>query len=153
MLNDSLKAMLHPNPDTFRQQLDHTNLWAGIGWVAVAGAITGFIQAAMLMYVYIGAFTGSVPSHITLSLSVGLVTRSIGLAITAVVFLFGLSIVYYMIASMMSGQGRFENQTYLMATYTTPLFIMAGVLVRVLQLSPVFSFLFPVVLWASLKVE
>jgi hypothetical protein len=33
-----------------------------------------------------------------------------------------------MIASKMSGQGKFENQTYLMATYTAPLFIIAGVL-------------------------
>jgi len=87
ILNDSINAMLHPNPDTFQQQLHHTNIWVGMGWVAVAGAITGFIQAAMLMYVYIDAFTDPVPAHITLSLSVGLVTRSIGLAITAVILL------------------------------------------------------------------
>lgn len=142
MLNDSINAILHPKPDTFQQQLDHTNLWSGIGWVAVAGAITGFIQAAMLMYVYIDGFTGPIPSHIIFSLSVRLATRSIGLAVIAVVLLFGLSIIYYIVATMMSGQGEFESQTYLMTTYTAPLFIIAGVLFRTLQLSPIFSFLY-----------
>ncbi len=142
LLNDSANAMLHPKPDTFRQQLGHANMFTGIVWVTIAGAITGFVQAAMLMYVYIDAFTGPVPSHITLSLSVSLVTRSVGMAITAVMLLLGLSIAYYVVSSMTNGKGNFNIQTYLIATYTAPLFIIAGVLFRVLQLSFVFSFLY-----------
>lgn len=135
--NNSIQSLIRPRMETFEQQAKKVNTQAAIIWVAAAGAITGFTQAAVLMYDYTNLFSGPVPTHITAYLSIGLVVQSFIMAIAAAGLLLILSGTYYTISSAIGGRGSFAAQTYLMASYTAPLFFLAGILYRILQLSPV----------------
>lgn len=137
--NDSINALFHPSTRTFTKQISHANILVALLWVAIAGGLTGFIQAATLMYIYTDNFTGSIPSNVTTSLTFNLVFQTISSTITAVVLLISIAVVYYVIASVMGSNQNFAAQVYLMATYTAPLYFLAGVGYQVLRLSSFFS--------------
>jgi hypothetical protein len=142
MWNDSLNALFQPKFETFIKQLNHATILDALIWVAIAGATTGLIQAIMSVYVYTSEFIGSVPADITVSLVIEFLTQFVIKTIMAGGVLVSISGIYHIIASLMGSKGDFEKQTYLMATYTAPLFLIAGIVYQLLSLSFVFSHIF-----------
>lgn len=133
-------SLTNPNEEYFREQLKLTNLTQGAVGVLIAAVIAGILSgigtffggAAMTqslapMFEEMGMsaaeletiFAASQPTFI------GTLFSTI---IGAVIGFFIGAAIYWVFAKLLGGDGSYEEQTYLMSTYTAPLLIINGVL-------------------------
>ena len=151
MFQTWIKVLTNPREETFLEarQSPQANLKTAIIWIIVAGiiaAIFGAIGAGINSMLGIGGDTmGSILSNIDMppearhQLTGVLAGRVVGTGagifgalcgtffIVPIFFLIG-SVIYFAIAKMFGGDGDFEEQTYLLATFTAPITIVNAVI-------------------------
>ncbi len=133
-------ALTNPNEEYFREQLKMVNLTQGAVGILIAAVIAGILSG-------IGTFFGGAAA----TASLGPLFEELGMSaaeaqsifaasqpsfigmmfstlIGSVVGFFIGAAIYWIFAKLFGGDGSYEEQTYLMSTYTAPLFIINGVL-------------------------
>lgn len=138
----------YPSVEAFREEAENTSLVRAMGWMAGAG-VTYMLSFLLLfapfmllgvvgMVVAIASTPGSPSPDVMGGVLAGaVVVIVLGLFYVAMlavmslvmgpVYLLMTSAFYYLLAALFGGRGRFETQTYLMATYLAP--AMMGMIV------------------------
>jgi hypothetical protein len=148
MFQTWMNVLTKPGEEIFEQerQQPHANLTTALIWIVIAAVIMAIFNA-------IGALIGGalgmgagmmesiidqadlppeVAAQIAASTAGNMAGGAFGafcggLILAPIFFLIG-SGIYYVLAKLFSGEGVFEEQTYLLATFTAPLMIVTGVL-------------------------
>ncbi|GAB4453391.1 MAG: hypothetical protein Fur0044_48270 [Anaerolineae bacterium] len=142
-----INVLTKPSETTFEleRQKPGANLTTAIIWIIAAGAILAVLSAigALISSFINGGFTTLQPmleeadispevaaqlAAITAGSAGGVVgTFCAGLIFVPIAFLIG-SGVHLLIAKLFGGAGSFEEQTYLLATFSAPIMIINGIL-------------------------
>lgn len=133
-------ALTNPNEEYFRDQLKLANLTQGAVGILIAAVIAGILsgigtffggaavtQSLAPMFAEMGMSAAEVEAIFAASQPtfIGTLFSTI---IGAVVGFFIGAAIYWIFAKLLGGDGSYEEQTYLMSTYTAPLLIINGVL-------------------------
>jgi hypothetical protein len=134
-------ALTNPNEAYYREQLKAVNLTQGAVGVIIAALIaailggigTFFGGAAMTeMLAPLLQEAGMSPAEINMFLASAqqptFIGTFFGTLIGSVIGFFIGTGIYWIIAKLFGGDGSYEDQTYLMSTFTAPLMIINGVL-------------------------
>jgi len=142
-----LNVLTKPSETTFEleRQKPNANFTTAIIWIIVAGAILAVLSAIGALissFINGGGFTAlqpmleetDIPPEVAAQLAAvtaggagGAVgTFCAGLIFIPIAFLIG-SGVHFLIAKLFGGTGSFEEQTYLLATFSAPIMIINGI--------------------------
>lgn len=133
-------ALTNPNEAYYQEQLKAVNLTQGSLGIVIAAIVAAILGGIGTMF-GAGASTAALmpflqesglsPAEIDMLLSASQPSFIGTLFSTLIGAILGFFIgagIYWIIAKLFGGEGSYEDQTYLMSTYTAPLLIINGVL-------------------------
>ena len=149
MFQSWMNVLFHPGEDAFEEEMGkpYAKLSTAIIWVVIAGviaAVLGVIRMAVQMLVMGGSsmwgpMLKEMPPemqqqfgrYLTDGTGFGLTAFGgafcVSLFIVPISFIIG-ALIWFVLAKIFGGDGDFESQTYLMATYTAPLMIVNSII-------------------------